>query len=228
MQYILVNEGQVVWGPTEWNRNVFQSEVEREVGIIAVLPQMKTDNETITLGNSAKIMAAAPRSTPTYHPLHETLAGPFWSFGGDVAEYWYEVQTLSLETAKPNYDAWIAKQRWERELDGTTATVGGLTVKISTKREDRDQWSILYALGNTKTWKFAEGWVELSKDDFKTIADAIHNHVQQAYDTELRLLNAVSAAETISDLLVVEQDDTIQLWMDEREAARGIAGIGII
>lgn len=228
MQYILVNNGQVVWGPTEWNRNVFQSEVEREVGIIAVLPQMKTDNEIITLGNSAKIMAALPRSTPSYHPLHETLVGPLWSFAGEVAEYWYDVQELPVTVAKPNYNSWVAKQRWERELDGVVVTVGGTAVKVSTKREDRDQWAILYALGNTKNWKFAEGWIELTKEDFKTIADAIHNHVQDAYDTELRLMNAVSAAETIEDLLAVEQDATIQEWNTARTTAQGVAGIGII
>lgn len=228
MQYILVNEGQVVWGPTEWNRNVFQSEVEREVGIVAVLPQVKTDSEVITLGNSAKIMAAVPRAKPTYHPLHETLAGPFWSFSGDVAEYWYDVQELPVSLAKPNYIAWVAGQRWERELDGTSVTIGGLAVKVSTKREDRDQWAILYALGTTKNWKFAEGWVELTKADYKTIADAIHTHVQGAYDNELRLLDAINEAESVSDLLAVEQDATIQQWNEQRAAAQGTLQIGII
>lgn len=225
MQYILVNEGQVVWGPTAWNRNVFQSEVEREVGIIAILPQMKTDDEPITIGNSAKIMAAVSRDIPICHPMHETLAGPFWSFAGSVAEYWYTVQELPVPTAKPNYAAWVAKQRWERELDGTTVTIGNTSIKISTKREDRDQWAILYALGNTKNWKFAEGWIELTKEDFKTIADAIHDHVQEAYDVELRLLSDIAAAESISDLLAVEQDTTIRTWVNTRASVASSVGI---
>jgi hypothetical protein len=212
MQYILVNNGQVVWGPSPWNRNVFQSEIQQDLGIVAVLPQSKFDNEPITIGSSAKIMAAIERPRPSYHPLSETLTGPFWNFSSDVAEYWFEVSELPLEAAKPNYKAHVANARWNRERAGTNVTLSGTNVSVSTKREDRDQWAILYALGNDKAWKFSEGWIDLTKEDFKTIADAVHAHVQDAYDNERRLLALIDQATTHQDLQDVEQDPVLVEW----------------
>lgn len=211
MQYILVINGQVVWGPVEWNRRIFELEIETEAGISTSLPDRKPDASVITIGDGIRIMPVAHLNRPSYHLLAETLEGPFWTFG-DVAECEYRVVPLPVEQAKPNFKQSVATLRWKQEFKKVTIDIKGNTVEVSAARDVRDQWGMLYAVGIPKTWKFGSVWLELDREDFLNIATAIDTYIQSLYDEELRLSRLIDEATTTQDLIDIESDPTIKEW----------------
>lgn len=213
MEYILVNGGTIVWGPTQWNRRIFELEILEEFDISISLPQTKNDTTPINIGDLGKIVAVGACTMPEFHPLTETLDGPIWNFSKDVAEFTYTKRQLTVEEAKPNYTSAITNSRWKYEISGTTANIQGIDVEISTSRNNRNMWAIMYSLGAPKSWKFkGDVWIDLTAEDMKTLAEAVHTHVQGSYDEERRLHELVANAQYISDLLDIEQDSVLLEW----------------
>jgi len=116
--------------------------------------------------------------------------------------------------AKANFKNEAAAYRYELEVAGTTATVQDTEVTLSTKREDREVFAQRHALmgdSDTVSWKFAEGWLTLSKTDVATLANAINTHVQTQFDWEVSKNTAIDAAADLAAL------DTIEIRPPEPE-----------
>ena len=212
MKYILVVRGQVVWGPIEWNRRIFENELREEADITTSLPDFKNDTAQIPFEDGVRIMAVGDIDIPSYHALAESLEGPFWNLGGDVATAYFKKKTLPLEQSKPNYKLVVSDLRWQQESSTVSVNIRGTTVSVSTARGERDQWNALYAVGIPKTWKFGEQWLDLEVEDFKTVASAIHDYIQPLYDEERRLYGLIDSAATLQDLIDIENDPTLKKW----------------
>ena len=94
-------------------------------------------------------------------------------------------------------------ERYNKEVSGTTVTIQGTVIALSTARDGRDSFAQKYVLmadSDSIRWKFAEGWFTLSKTEVASIANAINSHVQSAFDWESAKVDEIESKTTAEEL----------------------------
>lgn len=99
--------------------------------------------------------------------------------------------------------AYLANVRYEAEVSGVTATVGGEEVLMSTRREDRDgaRDTLLAIISGLRSdgavFKFADGVSRpATNDEMKAAIAAAFAHVQACFDREAEISAAIDAGKT--------------------------------
>ena len=106
-----------------------------------------------------------------------------------------------LETAKSAKRAEIAAARWEAETAGID--VSGFTVRTDRESQALITGAALQAIVDYDyecRWKTSEGFVHLSAEQIKYIAQLVRSHVQSCFDRESELLPLIDAAESPEEL----------------------------
>lgn len=106
-----------------------------------------------------------------------------------------------LEAAKAAKRAEIASARWEAETAGID--VSGFTVRTDRESQALITGAALQAIVDYDyecRWKTSEGFVHLSAEQIKAIAQAVRAHVQSCFDREAELLPLIEAAKSPGDL----------------------------
>ena len=201
MQYIILKDGRVIWGPRPWNPFAIEMAIEREtqqdvtIGVDPVVGKI-LENPSIV------ILPVTQLIVPSYDPIFETLAGPTWRI--DVSEGKAEMEYTVVEQHIPYakgavVEAAISKRK-EKENSGIT--VDG--IHFGTDRTTRERMFLQSALGQDVKWKNNDGtFVDLTISQLQSISQTINNHVQQAYAWEHQITNRINNCSSIADLKVV-------------------------
>ena len=205
--YALVHKGRVLVGPMAWNRGLFEGALVRH-NVSGHVPRLAPDSNNLPIiyDEETQIMPAR-YETPEHNTRIQRTYGPFWTFDDGIAVGTFAIKDQDLDMAKANFKNEAAAYRYELEVAGTTATVQDTEVTLSTKREDREVFAQRHALmgdSDTISWKFAEGWLTLSKTDVATLANAINTHVQTQFDWEVSKNTAIDAAADLTALDAIE------------------------
>lgn len=205
MNYVLVQDSSVRYGPRPYLQGLFEAVAEDLVGVPVAMPAT-LDGEVETLTESLSLSPVKQDAVaPEYNPDLYQLSGPFYSIDVDGVNASYTVVPLPLDQAKGRLLAKVAAMRYEREVQGTTCTIQGQQVNLLTNREDRNLYLQAYQLlGDqaTQAWKFLPAtWITLTKADLGLVVQTIFAYVQTQYDWEeakAAEINAVTT--TVADL----------------------------
>lgn len=205
--YILISNNVVLQGPREWSRRVFERTIADELGMSVDLPSNYDSTVPINIsGSMATILRVRFLPEPVYDSRTHILDGPYWEFTSTEAVGRYEPRPKSVEAIKGEMRSEVAHNRWVREVSGTTATIQGVTVNLSTQRGDRDIYAQAFLLqADGKTWKFDNNiWLTLTVQELGQIVNAVANHVSAAFVWEAGLNAAIDAAVTVDQLLEID------------------------
>lgn len=109
-----------------------------------------------------------------------------------------------LEAAKSAKRAEIAAARWAAETAGID--VNGFTVRTDRESQALITGAALQAIVDYDyecRWKTSDGFVHLSAEQIKYIAQLVRLHVQSCFDREAELLPLIDAAESPGNLEVI-------------------------
>ncbi len=108
---------------------------------------------------------------------------------------WFNISKSGLQKQ-------ITDIRWEKEH--AVVTFNGNSLKL----DDRTRLSLNLQKTVTTTnqikWKFIEGFVVLTAEEFSQMYNLVMNYIQSCFNEESRLIDLYDTAETIKDLLELE------------------------
>lgn len=108
---------------------------------------------------------------------------------------------IVLQDARDSKKAEIAAARWGAETAGIDAS--GFTVRTDRESQALITGAALQAIVDYDyecLWKTSEGFVHLSAEQIKYIAQLVRLHVQSCFDREAELLPLIDAAESQDEL----------------------------
>lgn len=118
-----------------------------------------------------------------------------------VVDYSPEEVTGILEAAKERKRSEIAVARWEAETAGID--VNGFTVRTDRESQSLITGAALQAIVDYDyecRWKTSDGFVHLSAEQIKHIAQLVRLHVQGCFDREAELCGLIDKAESPDEL----------------------------
>lgn len=126
-----------------------------------------------------------------------------------LTDDWVDPRTL--EQHKDGLRAGLAQRRWEAETGGLTLESG---LRVLSGRADRDGISSLILTSEaagieTVDFKAASGWVHLTLDGIRDIAQAIALHVQACFSAERAVSEAIDALDSVT---AAEAFDVSAAW----------------
>ena len=202
MEYILVENRQIVHLHMPWRPRFFQSELdELEVDYVV----SEAEQGYIKINDNFEIIPITSDTTMPYDSLYQTLVGPFYTYGDREVSIGYAVYDQDLDTVKNSLKIIAATERYRREGLGVTATINGQQVSLYTSREARGQYTDLVSwIGDgTVKWKFNTGFVLVDKTAAQAMLSSVLDYVQQQYDWEYALSQTIDNCTTIDELRAV-------------------------
>ncbi len=203
--YAVVYKNRVIVGPMEWNRGIFQGSLAKE-GVQVQLPRVPPDTWPFTVNGDAFIVPVQ-ENRPDMNVMVEYYYGPLWDIQPDLVIANYEVQDQDMASARLNFKAQAADERYRKEVAGVTHVVQGITVTLDTSRDGRNIFVQKLAFmndGDTVNWKFPESWLLLTKSDLASVVQAGAGHIQSCFDWEKSISDQIDAAQTKQQLLAIE------------------------
>lgn len=142
---------------------------------------------------------------PEHDPNTQRLVGPTLALDGDHVAATWKVESLSAEEIAAVLDAAKERKRGEIAAARFEAETAGIDVNGFTVRTDRESQALITGAALQAIvdydyecrWKTSEGFVHLSAEQIKYIAQAVRAHVQSCFDHESELVALVDAAETV-------------------------------
>lgn len=205
---------QVIIGPrANWHQPLFQHAVTEEfemesIDEVVTIPPLPPAESGTLIGTNLKFYKVQDIGiVGVYNPVIHNLNGPFFNFpeGVGLVEQYSVPIDKPIDIVKQELIAQVADYRWQLESGGTTVTLQGLTVSVSTARGERDIFAQALLLGsNDGNWKFPEGWLTLSNTDLGTIVSTIMAWVQAAFTWEEGKVSEINACTTLSALAAIE------------------------
>ena len=206
--YALIYQNRVIVGPMDWNRALFSGALESKK-ITFGLPRVAPETLPLIVNEETKICTVT-EVREEINPLVQYHYGPLWDVSGDVAIATYQATNTQIEFARDNYKNAIAAKRYLKEISGGTTVIQGTNVSLDTTRDGRNIFVQKYMLmgeNDTVHWKFPEGWLLLTKSELGQTVAAGAAHIQAAFDWELSKAEAVDAAQTTEELLLINIEE---------------------
>lgn len=205
MLYVLTYDNRVLNGPRGWNYRSFESTLQDECNITYKLPVDYNEPGSLKISSNVTIYSAQEDKNVDHNPKIEYLHGPFWNFDTGVALGTYQVVSHPVDAVQSTLKQVVANHRYNNEISGIKVTVQNTSIQIATTRGDREKWTLWANQGiDNLKHKFNGVWLTLSNDDIKTIANAIHGHVQTHFEWEANKHEEIDACDTLEKLNAVE------------------------
>jgi len=206
--YALIQDNQIKVGPRDWRYYFFKQYIDSNGLDSSSLPiNEPSDRKVITA--EWKIIPVTQLDTPSYDPLFEQLAGPFWAVNDEYITGYYTVVDLSVDSSKSKLKEIVTDTRYKVEVGGCPFTFpDGTEVTLYTTREDRGVYLQAYQImsdGQSIVFKF-EGAVfkSVTRDELGMIVATGAQHIQAAFNWESQLYAEIDACETIEQLKLVD------------------------
>jgi hypothetical protein len=208
MYYILVQNRQtVLLGPINWRQRFIQTEINELIDSGEITEDYKvpaTEQGYIKINDEFEIFPASLESIG-YDPIHEQLAGPFWTFEDNSAIGSYTVVPLDINIAKSNLKQITAAERYRKQNSGTTVTISDNTFFVNTDKETIN--SLLSLAETTGTdvinYKSPNGFIPMTGADIRSVVDQIHQHIQTHFDWEKTIHETIDDANDVSQLKAI-------------------------
>ena len=208
--FIIVLNDEIKYGPIIWNKFIFETILREEFDLNVNLP---IQNENfIKVNDFCTIYPVKNLEMESYNENFDLMEGPIWTFNDTYAAYTYNRIDRPLQEIKNIFKEKITKKRWDREIQGINVTINDKEFFVSTEREKRDNFLKKYLIlnENEKTqWKFPEEWVELTKENLKTINDSINLYVEQQFIWEKIKHNEIENCQSIEEIKTFIQNEHI-------------------
>lgn len=210
-QYVLVNNGEVVYGPVHWHSDLMNDQLVR-LGLEASLPTdimarkqgiVPIDAPT-AINNNVKIYKADMQNEQPEESLFTNNGHIIWDFTTGVAVGTYVAVDKPIDEVRSNLIERITSNRNDKEVSGTQVSIGNQTYKIRTGPFARTNLIAKLAVmsdSDTCIYKFEENkWAEVTKSDITTILNAVESYVQSVVDWEYNLVQQVMSASSVDAL----------------------------
>lgn len=207
--YVIVqNKQTVLLGPMPWRQRMFQSEINdlHDQGEITVKYEiLPVENGYVNLGEGIEIFPVFDTPLPEHDNVYETVAGPFWNFGNNIASPSWNVVPVDINVSKTMLKNLAASERYKKEIKGTKTTVQGKEVTLDTSRNGRLIFSNASNISDvgTTNWKFPEGWLNITKAQLGTIVSVGTAYIQAQFDWEANISSQVDAATNVEELKAI-------------------------
>jgi len=204
--WILVYNNQIQLGPREYNRWIFQSWLQENLGITMSLPQTPANNNPIIIDENTRIISVIFAPEPNYNHRIQQLAGPFLTVFYDYADATWQVADQPIENVKLTMLAELASNRYNQEVSGVNLTLQDQNVWVSSDRVTRQIWLNALQLGvTTTTWKFNNTtWLTLDTTEVQSVVSALTQHVEQAFAWEKSLYDHIMSAQDLATLANID------------------------
>jgi hypothetical protein len=201
MFYVIVNNDNVIFGPREWNRLLFQSVIEDDFDIVVPL-SYSHDGSPVIINDSIKILPILDKPKPQHNSKIQELSGPFWEIKDDHAVNYYGVVDKSVDIVKSELKKLVEENRYQREISGINVTIGTVEVPVTTNRDGREIYfhQSITATDTPVSFKFGGIWLNVTKNDFLNICNAIHDFVQKTFDWEQSMWDEIDSKNTLEEL----------------------------
>ena len=208
MSYAIIYKNRVIVGPMDWKQKYLTDVLKIRHRIEANIPGVAPEILPYSIDSDTYIQTVI-ENKPEIDFMTEYHYGPLWDLTPDVVIANYEVKDIEIPDARNNFRTIAANTRYNKEISGLKLTVQDLEVSIDTSREGRNIFIQKYILMNeteTINWKFPEGWLDISKNELKTIVESASNHIQSAFDWEKDinvLIDTAEAKEQLKEIQIV-------------------------
>lgn len=205
---VLTENNYVILGPMIYKKIRFENVLLEEHELQVDLPST-IDSEFI-INETFKLYPVVDAGHPPYNPHIQHLIGPYYEFTPQNAIMTHGVDYLPLDFCKQRLKETIAGIRYDKENEGTKATVQGTQVTLDTNRNNRSniiQSYLLLGDNDTINWKFPEGWFTLTKQEFGDCIAAAHQYIQDQFAWEATKIAEIDACTSHEELLngVIDQ-----------------------
>lgn len=188
--FVVVHKGRVVLGPMGWKQKYFTDVLKIRHNTKVDVPGVAPEVLPLAIGENTAIHRVIINQ-PEIDTAVEYLYGPIWDLSSDTVVANYEIRDLSVVDARNNFRTIAATERYKKEIAGFKLVVKDTEVFIDTSRESRTifvQKVLSMEDYDVVNWKFAEGWISLSKKDLIYIVSELNKYIQAAFDWE-KLVN---------------------------------------
>jgi hypothetical protein len=207
--YVVIYKDMVVLGVIPWDTRYIKDVLSIRYGETVELPYREPDISEFPLqaNENVKIYPAEEKYAQSVNnPLVEYYHGPSWEFLENKVIGHYVVNKHDLSSAKGKYKDRASDIRYKKEISGTTVTINNNQHFIETGRMQRSKYiEKLLSMEESVNWKFQDQWDILSKVDIQKIVSTINTHIQSAFDEEYNFNLLIEQAESIEDLLAIEE-----------------------
>lgn len=203
--FVLAHKNRVRVGPMEWNRGIFGGELEK-LKINHLLSRYAPDELPLRIDQDT-IVHRAEHDYPQHNAKIHYLEGPYWQLEEQRAVATYLVKDQPVDSVKYALKQRVAQQRWIKETAELKITVGLAEITVDTSRQGRSIYSQQHGLmpdGETVPWKFPQQWLEVSKSDLATIAQAVAAQITEAFAWEKQKHDEIDGCETLAQLDAVD------------------------
>jgi hypothetical protein len=206
MLYAIKHKNNVVLGPLEWNKKYFEKVLKIRYSIDTELPVRSPLTLPLIVDESTSIHEAIVNQ-PDIDTMTQAYHGPFWDLTNVVIVANYEVHNLEIDSARNNFRALAAVERYKKEISNVKVEVQGVNITADTSRDGRNiffQKFVLMGEDSTVNWKFPEAWLTLTKQELGLIVQVGAAHIQASFDWEKNINDQIDAAETAEQLYAID------------------------
>lgn len=200
------NYNTIAYGPFEWNRRRFESELRDEYEINITLSETNPNFEPVTVNSELRILHVnETKMPPDMNGLIHTLAGPFLEVNNYACNLIYNKVDKPIDEVKAELKSKLADSRWKYETSGINVSIRGIELFVTTQRGERDIFLQSLQLGaDGQNWKFGNTWIQLSLTELGSIVQSIVTHVQEAFDWESSKITELDSVTVLEDLISFE------------------------
>lgn len=204
--YAIVYKNKVIVGPKDWHQPFFINALKR-VGVKnPVLPRAPFANFPHKIDDDI-IVHKATVIQENFERKTQYLRGPMFVITDEGVTATYQVVDTEIVFARNNFKEQASQERRKKEQSGTTVTIQGVELSVTTEKFKRDEFAKKAAImsdTDSVNWKFKDKWLTVSKAELLVISKQIETHVQAAFDWEKSISDKIDAAETAEQLLAIE------------------------
>ncbi len=206
MLYAIKHKNRIVSGPLAWAQKYFATVLKIRHRIDATIPGKAPENMPFVIDEDTSIHEVI-KNEPEIDTMTQAYHGPFWDMTEDVIVANYEVHDLEISSARNNFRAIAAFERYKKETSNVKVEIQGMEVTADTSRDGRNIFLQKYTLMNENdivNWKFPEAWLSLTKQELGFLVQAGAAHIQAAFDWEKNINDQIDAAQTAEELHAIE------------------------
>ena len=212
MEYVVLHQGRVIWGPREWNPLSIEAAIEyvnRQDVMIGAEPITGVFDQD----QNFTILRVETINTPQYDPLFEVLEGPHYHHDvpNGITNIAWNVVPDHLPYILGRIKQQVEAKRYQRETEGVDISINDTAYKFPTDREQRNRLIIQSVSGEPVCWKISGTWIDLTAEQIQDVVKQINQHVQKWFNwerTKVELIESCSTVEQVKQLYttIVKED----------------------
>lgn len=209
--YVVTQHNKIILGPIDWDASYIAAVLQNDLDLDNRPKVLPSDVFRVPFHILPDVYVRnAVIDVPTYNKKIQKFGGVDWTFDEQNAYANYTVIDKDVDEVKGELKNIVSSKRWDRENSGTSLEIQGITVNVTTSRDQRRVFvDKLIAMqdGDVSSWKFEEQWINLTKADITNIVRAIDRAVQDAFDWENNKINQINNCTSLTELDQLNLDD---------------------